>query len=144
MCVYICVYRSVHTYMHTYKYPNIKSPLKGRYLGQLCCVSAFSESQRFIDVVQLLRHVWLFVAPGTATHQTSTISQSLPKFVFVESVVLSNHLTFCCTFLLLPSIFPSIGLFQWVSSLCQVTKILDLQVQYQFFEWAVRVDFPWD
>ena len=100
--------------MHTYKYPNVKSPLKGRYIGQLCCVSAFSESQRFIVVVQWLRHVWLFVAPGTAAHQaslSSTISQSLPKFKSIESVVLSNHLTFCCPFLLLPSIFPSIKVF---------------------------------
>ena len=40
-----------------------------------------------------------------------TISQSLLKFIFIESVMLSNHLIFCCPLLLLPSIFPSIRIF---------------------------------
>lgn len=49
-CMYICmcVYMSVHTYMHTYIYPNVRSPLKGRYIRQHCCVTAISESQKFI------------------------------------------------------------------------------------------------
>ena len=33
------------------------------------------------------------------------------------------------------------GLFQWVSSLCQVTKVLELQ--HQSFQWMFRVDFLW-
>ena len=33
------------------------------------------------------------------------------------------------------------GLFQWVSCLHQVTKILELQLQHQFFLWVFRVDF---
>ena len=33
------------------------------------------------------------------------------------------------------------GLFQWVSSLHQVAKILELQLQHQFFQWAPRTDF---
>ena len=37
--------------------------------------------------------------------------------------------SFLCCLLLLPSIFPSIHLFQWVSSLHQVAKILELQQQ---------------
>ena len=41
----------------------------------------------------------------------STISQSLLRFMFIESVRLSNHLILCCTLLLLPSIFPSIKVF---------------------------------
>ena len=36
--------------------------------------------------------------------------------------------------LLLPSIFPSISLFQWVNSLHQVVKVLDLQLQHQSFQ----------
>ena len=40
-----------------------------------------------------------------------TISQSLLKFIFIESVMLSNHLIFCCPLLLLPSIFPSFRVF---------------------------------
>ena len=41
----------------------------------------------------------------------STLSQSLRKFMSFESVMLSNHLIFCCPLLLLPSILPSIRVF---------------------------------
>ena len=40
-----------------------------------------------------------------------TISQSLPKFMFIELVMLANHLILCHPLLLLPSIFPSIRVF---------------------------------
>ena len=33
------------------------------------------------------------------------------------------------------------GLFQWVSSLHQVAKVLELKLQHQPFEWIFRVDF---
>ena len=65
--------------------------------------------------VQSLSHVWLFVTPWTTAHQASlsiTNSQSLPKLMSIESVMLSNHLILCCPLLLLPSIFPSIRVFK--------------------------------
>ena len=40
---------------------------------------------------------------------SSTISQSLLKFVSIESVMPSHHLILCRPLLLLPSIFPSIS-----------------------------------
>ena len=48
----------------------------------------------FCFVVQLLNHVWLLVTPWTAAHQASlslTISWSLPKFMYIELVMLSNQ-----------------------------------------------------
>ena len=33
------------------------------------------------------------------------------------------------------------GLFKWVSSLHQVTKVLEFQLQHQSFQWIFRVDF---
>ena len=33
------------------------------------------------------------------------------------------------------------GLFQWVSSLHQVAKVLELPLQHQSFQWIFRVDF---
>ena len=36
------------------------------------------------------------------------------------------------------------GLSQWVTSLHQVAKVLELQLQHQSFQWIVRVDFLWD
>ena len=47
-------------------------------------------------------------------HQASlsiTISQSLLKFMSIESVIPSNHLILCRPLLLLPSIFPNIRVF---------------------------------
>ena len=52
--------------------------------------------------------------PWTAARQASlsfTISQSLLKFMFTESVILSNHLIICYPVLFLPSIFPRFGVF---------------------------------
>ena len=66
-------------------------------------------------VVQLLSHVWLFATPWTAICQASlsfTISQNLLKLMSIESVMPSNHLIVCHPLLLLPSIFPSIRVFQ--------------------------------
>ena len=51
---------------------------------------------------------------GLAAHQASLslpISQSFPKFMSIESVLLSNHLILCCPLLFLPSIFSSIRVF---------------------------------
>ena len=33
------------------------------------------------------------------------------------------------------------GLFQWVSSLHQVARVLELQLQHQSFQWTFRTDF---
>ena len=47
-----------------------------------------------------------------------TISWSLLKCMFIESVMPSNHLILCHPFFLLPSIFPSIRVFSNDSALC--------------------------
>ena len=68
----------------------------------------------YIVVVQSLSHVWLFATSQTIACQvplSSTISQSLLRFMSIESVILSNHLIHCHLFILLPSIFPSISVF---------------------------------
>ena len=73
--------------------------------------------------VQLLSRIWLSVTPWTTAHQASlsiTNCRSPPKPMSVESVMPSNPLVLCHPLLLLPSIFPSISLFQWVSSSHQV------------------------
>ena len=84
--------------------------------------------------------VWLFATPWTAGLQASlslTVSQSLPKFTSIASVMPSNHLILCCP-LLLPSIFPSIRVFfQWVGCLYQLAKVLELQ--HQSFQWVFSV-----
>ena len=54
------------------------------------------------------------MTPWTAAHQASlsiTSSRSLLKLMSIESVIPSNHLLLCRSFLLLPLIFPSIRIF---------------------------------
>ena len=61
--------------------------------------------------VQLLSRVWLFVTPWTTARQTPPsfiISQSLLKYMSIESLMLYNHLILCHPLLLLPLIFASI------------------------------------
>ena len=56
--------------------------------------------------------------PACHDSLSSTISQSLLKFMSVETVMPSNHLNFCCCFLLLPSLFPSIKVLFHELTLC--------------------------
>ena len=58
-----------------------------------------------------------------------TNSQSLLKLMSIELEMPSNHLILCHLLFLLSSIFPSIRVFSNVSSLHQVAKILELQLQ---------------
>ena len=87
---------------------------------QFCKRPTFSFPFTDFCVVQLLSHIWLFTTPRTAAHQallSFTISWTLLRFMSIESVMLSNHLIFCCPLLLLPSIFPSIRVFPNESAL---------------------------
>ena len=70
--------------------------------------------------VQLLSRVQFFATPWATACQaplSSTVSQSLLKFMCIESVMPSNGLILCCPLLLLPSIFPSISVFSNKSAL---------------------------
>ena len=90
--------------------------------------------------VQLLSYIRLFVTPGTAALQASlsiTSSWSLLKLMYqVGDTIQPSH----------PLLSPSPpafnlsqhqGLFQWVSSLHQVAKVLELQLQsfQRIFSW---------
>ena len=70
--------------------------------------------------VQPLSCVRLFATPWTAARQASlsfTASQSLLKFMSIESVMPSNQLILCHP-LLRPSVFPSIRIFSNELALC--------------------------
>ena len=71
-----------------------------------------------------------------------TISWSLLKFMPIELVMPSNHLTLCCPLLLLPSIFPSIRIFSNESALrIRWPKYWSFSLKHQSFQWIFRVDF---
>ena len=77
--------------------------------------SSWKDCEGFVVVVvQELSHAQLFVTPWTAANQASlsfTVSQSLLKFISIESVMVSNQLILCRPLLFLPSIFPSVMVF---------------------------------
>ena len=86
------------------------------YSPQSCKDSDMTERLTIqkISSVQLFSHVLLFATPWTAAHQASlfvTNYWSLLKFMSIKLVMPSNHLIHCCAILLLPSIFPIIGVF---------------------------------
>ena len=73
-------------------------------------LSSKIDAGKLDSSVQLLSHIQLFVTPWTAVCQTSlsiTNSWSLLKFMFIESVMTSNHLILCCPLLQLAQIHAS-------------------------------------
>ena len=93
-------------------------------------------------VVQLLSCVQLIETPWTAAHQASlsiTNSQILFKLISVELVITSNHLILCHPLFLLPSIFLASGSFPMNQFFASGGKILELQLQYQSFQWIFRL-----
>ena len=82
----------------------------------------FYRLGKFIDLVQLsLSCDQPLAAPWTAALQSSlsfTISQSLLRLMPIESVMPSNHFILCRPLLLLPSLFPSMGVFSNELALC--------------------------
>ena len=103
----------------------------------------------FVIVAQLLSHVWL-CNPEDCSTPGFPVLHSLPDFAQIHLhqivlVMLSNHLILCCTFLFFPKSFPASGSFpmswvfsQWVGSLHQVAKILELQLRP--FQQILKVD----
>ena len=74
----------------------------------------------YFIVGQSLSHVPLFATPWITARQAPlsiTNTRSSLKLMSIESVMPSSHLILCCPLLLLPSIFPSIGIFSNESGL---------------------------
>ena len=76
-----------------------------------------------VAAIQSLSHVWLCEPMNTARQASLsfTISWSLLKLMSIDSMMPSNHVILCHP--LLPSIFPSTRVFQWVGSWLQVVSI---------------------
>ena len=80
----------------------------------LCCTSEINITLLIIYLLFSHQVISNSASPWTPAHQASlslTISQSLPKFTSMESVLVSSRLIPCCLLLLLPSVFPSIRVF---------------------------------
>ena len=96
---------------------------------------------RDLFVVQSLSHVWLFATTWPAAYQASpspTVFQSLPQFMSIELVMLSNHLILCHRLLLSSLIFPSIRV---PASACVHAQLLSC-VWLFVTSWTVACQSP--
>ena len=90
--------------------------------------------------VQSLSCVWHFATAWTSACQASlsiTNSWSLPKLISIESVMPSNHLSSPSPPAL--NLSQHQGLFKWVSSLHEMAKVLEFQLQHQSFQSTPRL-----
>ena len=113
---------------------------------QLYLRSKPSFPMQFLSSSQSLSHVQLFATPWTAACQASlsiTNSQSLLKLMSIGDAIQPSHPLSSPS----PPVFSISqhqGLFTWVSSLNQVAKVVELQLQHQSFQWLFRTDFLYD
>ena len=112
------------------------------------CVISFeirkSESSFFFSLHSVTSLVWLFATPWTAAFQAPlsfTISQSLLELMSIESDAIRPSQPLSPPSPLALNLSQHQGLLQWVGSLRQVAKALELQLHHQSFPWIFRVDF---
>ena len=109
-------------------------------MGRRCrsgVLDSFPQHVVLFVADQSLSCVWLFETPMGSSSQaplSSTISHSLLKLMSIESVMPFDHLVLCCPLLLLPSIFPSIGIFSSES---------DLQNRWLKYCFGLQVNSSW-
>ena len=111
---------------------DVGSPPQGGLIMCPCCLKNYichtSIWAKCVAVVWLLSRflLWDTMTAACQASLSFTISQSLLKFMFIESVMLSNHLIVFCSSPLAFNLSQHQGLFQWVGSLHQVAKVLEL------------------
>ena len=94
-------------------------------------------------VIQSLSRVWLFTTRWMVALQASLsfISWSLLKLMSIVSMMPSITSSSAAPFSSCSQSFPASGSFPTISSLHQLAKVLELQLQHQSFQWIFRVDF---
>ena len=98
-----------------------------------------------VSSVQSLSDVQLFVTPWTAWSTPGfPVHHLLPELAQFHVHLVGDEFQPSHS-LLSPSPVFSLSqhqdLFQWISSLHQVAKLLELQLSYQSFQWIFRTDF---
>ena len=95
--------------------------------------------------VQSLSRVWLFATPMDCSMPGFPVHNQLPELTHTHVHWVGDAIQ---PFHPLSSPSPPAfnlsqhqGLFQWVSSSCQVAKGLEFQLQHQSFPWIFRTDF---
>ena len=112
-----------HGQLRKYANPRANDQALSLYLPSLAShkKNFFFKENSYLQMTTFAVVQWLFVTPWTVAYQAPlffTLSQSLLKFMFIELMMLSNHLILCRPLLLLPSIFPSVRVLSNESVLC--------------------------
>ena len=122
------------------------------YVFCVCvCFDLINSSQNISDSLsiyqirsdQSLSCVRLFATPWIAGHQASlsiTNSRSSLRLMSIESVMPSSHLILSSPSPPAPNPSQHQSLFQWVSSLHEVAKVLEFQLKHQSFQRNPRAD----
>ena len=105
--------------------------------GVVVSYGSSSFSLRNLHMISIMA-VAIYIPTGTTggflfCHTIASISVCRPFFFLT--------LQYCISFAKFRN-ESATGLFKWVSSLHQVTKVLELQLQNQSFQWIFRTDFP--
>jgi len=101
------------------------------------------QSLTISQSVQSLSRVRLFATPWITACQASlsiTSSWSSLRLTSIKSVMPSSHLILCHPLLLLPPMPPSIRVFSNESTLHEVAKVLEFQLQHHSFQGNPRAD----
>ena len=88
----------------------------GEWIPIYVWLSPLLSTWNYRNIVNQLMLLFSHQVVARQASLSLTISQSLRKFMSIASVMPSNHLILCCP-LLLPSIFPSVGVFSNESAL---------------------------
>ena len=102
-----------------------------------------TKAEKFSSV-QSLSRVQLFATLRTPACQASlsiTNPQSLLKFMCIELVMPSNHLSLCRPLLIPPSIFPRIRVFSNESVLPSGGQSIGISASASVFPMNIRTDF---
>ena len=144
--------RCIHPYHIAALFTIVKHGSKWNVHGQMdkddvVYTHTHTHTQQNIQVISVAQSYLNLCDPWTAARQGSlsiTNSRCLHKLMSIESVMPSNHLI-----LLSPSppafnLSQHQGLFQRVSFLHQVAKVLEFQLLHQFFQWLSHKKKKWN
>ena len=103
---------------------DITLPTKVHLVKAMVFPVQFSSVQS-LSCVRLLATLWISARQASLSIPNS---RSSLRLMSIKSVMPSSHLILGHPLLLLPSIPPSISLFQWVNSSHEVARVLELQL----------------
>ena len=108
------------------------------YVGVHCTqLSSVAQSSRSVMSDSLGAHGLQHTRPPCPSPTPGVYSNSRPLSRWCHPTISSSVVPFSSCH----QSFPASGSFQWVSSLPQVAKVLEFQLQHQSFQWIFRTDF---